>query len=186
MVKYLKTPISEEDIRELRAGDVVYITGTMVTGRDEAHKRAVKENAQPGIDLTGLVLYHAGPIVKDNVVLAAGPTTSKRMEAYQADFLKMHGVKLIVGKGGMGEKTSEACKTLGVCHGIYPGGCAVLAAAAVKEIKDEIWPDLGMPEAMWVMEVENFGPVIINIDTVGGNLIGDNVKKFKERASEEI
>lgn len=181
MVKYLKTPITDDVIKSLKTGDVVYISGTMVTGRDEAHKRAVCENVHPGIDLSGLVLYHAGPIVKDNEIIACGPTTSKRMEAYEADFIKKYGVKLIIGKGGMGDKTREACIENVCAHAIYPGGCAVIAADSMKQIKDEIWPDLGMPEAMWVLEVENFGPCMINIDTYGGDMVAENVKAFKER-----
>lgn len=182
MIKYLKTPISDDDIKSLRTGDVVYISGTMVTGRDEAHKRAVCEMEEPGIDLKGLVLYHAGPIIKDNEVIACGPTTSKRMEAYEADFIDKFGIKLIVGKGGMGEKTRAACVKNVCLHAIYPGGCAVLAADSMKKIKDEIWPDLGMPEAMWVLEVENFGPCIVNIDANGGDMVAENIKGFKERA----
>lgn len=182
MIKHLKTPLSDNDIKELTSGDIVYISGTLITARDEAHKRAKSTPLPEDLDLSGAVLYHTGPIVKDNVVLAAGPTTSMRMDDYEPDFLEKYDVKLIVGKGGMGEKTKQACIKHNVCHGIYPGGCGVLAANAVKKVDREIWPDLGMPEAVWVLTVEDFGPVTINIDSKGGDLMTDNIKKYREKA----
>ena len=186
MVKYLKTPISEAEIRELQAGDTDYVSGLMVTARDDAHKRIVCEGIIPEIDLKGAVLYHAGPIIERQGdaynVLACGPTTSMRMEPFEAEFAEKTGIRLAVGKGGMGEKTAAACVGLGFVHGIYPGGCAVTAAESIIKVKQVIWEDLGMPEAMWVYEAENFGPITINIDTKGGNLMERQKKEYRERA----
>ncbi len=188
--KILTTPFREEDIRSLKAGDVIYISGTMVTARDDGHKRLVKNGIFPEIDLEGLALYHAGPIVCENDaggydMVSCGPTTSMRMEKFQADFIEKSGVRLIVGKGGMGEKTAEACRKYGAVHGVFPGGCAVVAAKCVEEITGVEWEDLGMPEALWKFKVKEFGPIIVNIDTHGGNMIADNKKIFEERKTEQ-
>jgi len=173
----VKTPISEKQIRDLNAGDTIYVTGTVVTARDQAHKRMV-ECIQAGekipVDLNGLAVYHCGPVVKrvgDKwTVIAAGPTTSMRMEQYEDVIIKKFNVRLIIGKGGMGPRTQEAMREIGAVYGAFTGGAAVLAAKLIKEVKQVEWLDLGMPEALWALEVENFGPLIISIDTHGHNL----------------
>ncbi|NOZ31175.1 MAG: fumarate hydratase, partial [Crenarchaeota archaeon] len=117
-VFHLKTPLTDEDVEKLRVGDIVYITGIMVTARDEAHKE-ILETLEKGeklpIDLKGLVLYHCGPVARKRPdgsweIVAAGPTTSMRMESVEAEFIEKTGVKMIVGKGGMGKRTAEAMK----------------------------------------------------------------------------
>ena len=186
----LTTPIKEADVRALRSGDVVYVSGTMVTARDDGHKRLVKNGVFPEIELEGLALYHAGPIVSGNDaggydMVSCGPTTSMRMEKFQGDFIEKSGVRLIIGKGGMGENTAEACRRYGAVHGVFPGGCAVVAAKCVERIIGVEWEDLGMPEALWKFEVKEFGPIIVNIDTHGGNLIAENKKEFDEKKNEQ-
>ena len=172
-----KTPISEEQVRKLTVNDTVYLTGTMVTARDEAHKRALdlyNDNKQLPLNLEGLAVFHCGPIIKkDNqnwTVVAAGPTTSARMEPLQADFIKNFKVRLIIGKGGMGKKTVDAMKKHGAVYGAFTGGAAILAAKAIKQVKNVEWLDLGMPEALWILQVEDFGPLTVAIDTHGNNL----------------
>jgi fumarate hydratase subunit beta len=173
----LKTPLSVQKVRKLRVNDTIYITGTIITARDIAHRRALEynnEKKQLPINLEGLAVFHCGPIVKkDNNgwrVVAAGPTTSARMEPFEDEFIKNFKVRVVVGKGGMGKKTVDAMKQYGAVYGAFTGGAAVLAAKAIKKVKGVEWSDLGMPEAMWILEVEEFGPITIAIDAHGNNL----------------
>jgi len=173
----LETPISETEIRKLAVNDTIYITGTIVTARDAAHKRALDfkiEGKQLPINLDGLAVFHCGPIVKETsdgwTVVAAGPTTSARMDIFEDEFIKNFKVRVVVGKGGMGKKTVDAMKQYGVVYGAFTGGAAVLAAKAIKHVKGVEWSDLGMPEAMWILEVEDFGPLTVAIDCHGNNL----------------
>lgn len=185
MKKILSTPIKTEDVASLKVGDVVYLNGLLVTCRDTGHKRRVLEGVIPKVDLNGGAVFHAGPIVKEVdgrlEIVAIGPTTSMRMEKYEKEFMELTGVKLIIGKGGMGEKTTKACVENNVVHAVYPGGCAVVAADQVEELLDAEWLDLGMPEAFYVMRVKEFGPLIISIDTQGNNLFEQNKRTFNER-----
>lgn len=173
----LKTPIREEGVRRLTVGDVVYVTGTLLTARDAAHKRIVQflhEGREIPMVFDGLPLYHCGPLVKKTdgewTVLAAGPTTSMRMEAFEDEVIRNLGVRLVIGKGGMGEKTSRAMKEHGAVYGAFTGGAAVLASRLVKRVKNVEWLDLGMAEAVWTFEVDKFGPLIVCMDSRGNNL----------------
>ncbi len=184
--KILTTPIKDEDLEDLRAGDVVYLTGHIVTCRDVAHRRLIELKRQLPVDLKGGAIFHAGPIVRklDDgkfEMVSIGPTTSMRMEKFEKDFIEQTGVKLIVGKGGMGPETEAGCKQFKAVHAIFPGGCAVLAATQVDEIEDAQWQDLGMPETLWVNRVTELGPLIISIDTQGNNLIEKNKAEFNAR-----
>lgn len=183
----LKTPISETDIRKLKVNDVVYISGIIFTARDQAHRRALelqKEGKKPPIDMEGLAVFHCGPIVKKEgdkwIVVAAGPTTSTRMDLFEDEFIKNFKVRVVIGKGGMGKKTTDAMKQYGAVYGAFTGGAAVLAAKAVKNVKSVEWFDLGMPEALWIFEVEDFGPLTVAIDSHGNNLFEDVAKKVEE------
>jgi len=183
----LRTPISEEDVRKLKVNDVVYVTGTVVTARDQAHRRAlemVKEGKKIPIDLKGLAVFHCGPIVKKEgekwIAVAAGPTTSTRMDIFEDEFIKAFGVRVVIGKGGMGKRTTEAMKKYGAVYGAFTGGAAVLAAKTIKNVRTVEWYDLGVPEAMWVFEVEDFGPLAISIDSYGNNLFEDIKRQVEE------
>jgi len=183
----LKTPISEEDVRKLKVNDVIYITGTMFTARDSAHKRALdyyKQDKKMPINPQGLAVFHCGPIVKKEndkwTIVAAGPTTSTRMDLFEDEFIKNYKVRVVIGKGGMGKKTTDAMKKYGAVYGAFTGGAAVLAARAVKNVKSVEWFDLGMPEALWILEVEDFGPLAVAIDSHGNNLFEDVRKKVEE------
>lgn len=186
---HLSTPIPEEEIRRLRVGDILYIDGTIVTARDEAHKRALElheRGEKPPIDFRGLAIFHCGPIVKREGdrwrVVAAGPTTSMRMEIFEDRFIEVYRPAVIIGKGGMGERTSKACQRYGCVYAAFTGGAALLAAERIKAVRDVYWlEELGMPECLWVFEVENFGPLIVTIDTHGGNLTEDVKQKVWER-----
>jgi L(+)-tartrate dehydratase beta subunit len=182
----LTTPIKDEDLESLNVGDVVYLTGLLVTCRDVAHRRLVELGRELPVDLKGGAIFHAGPIVRkkedgSHEMVSIGPTTSMRMEKFEKDFIKQTGVKLVVGKGGMGPETQEGCIENKAVHAIFPGGCAVLAATKVEKIEEVQWTDLGMPEALWVNRVKEFGPLIISIDTKGNNLIEQNKKVFNEK-----
>lgn len=196
MEYHLKTPISEADVRKLKVGDVVFITGKMFTARDEAHLRAL-EYHETGkklpVDIRGLVLYHCGPVAKkvDNEwkIVAAGPTTSARMESFESKFISNFDIRLVVGKGGMGSKTTEAMKRFGAIYCAFTGGAAVLAAKAIKKVEKVEWLDLGMPEAVWILEVKEFGPTLITIDTYGNNLTAEVMKQVennREKIYQEI
>ena len=186
MKKILTTPIKAEDLESLNAGDVVYLTGTLFTCRDVAHRRLIEQGRDLPVDLKGGAIFHAGPIVRQKddgeyEMVSIGPTTSMRMEKFEKDFIKQTGVKLIVGKGGMGAETQEGCVENKAVHAIFPGGCAVLAATKVEKIEGAEWKDLGMPETLWINKVKEFGPLIISIDTKGRNLIEENKKVFNEK-----
>ncbi len=190
-VFHLKTPLSDEDVSELRVGDIVYVTGIMVTARDEAHKKileVIESGEKLPIDLNGLVLYHCGPVVRKRKdgsweVVAAGPTTSMRMESVEAEFIEKTGVKMIVGKGGMGQRTAEAMKKHKAVYAVFTGGAGALAADRIKRVVDVYWLDeLGIPEAVWVFEVEEFGPLVVTIDTTGKNYYEEKMKEVKMKA----
>ena len=154
MKKVLTTPIRNEDIADIKVGDVVYLDGYLITCRDVAHRRLIELGRELPVDLKGLAIFHAGPIVakdgeKYNMV-SIGPTTSMRMEKFEKEFIEQTGVKLIIGKGGMGPNTEAGCKEQKALHAVFPGGCAVLAATQVEEIERAEWQDLGMPETLWV------------------------------------
>lgn len=187
----LTTPITEEDICTLHAGDVIYLCGDIVTGRDDVHIRVTKENLDLPVDIRGKALMHAGPIVKgsekeDFEIVAIGPTTSMRMEKLEYDFIKKTGVKLIIGKGGMGERTAEACREFMAVHCVLPAGNAVFTALCVEEISGVEWLDLGMPEALWSMRVKELGPLIVTIDSSGRNLFAERKKKITDCKEEQL
>jgi L(+)-tartrate dehydratase beta subunit len=192
--KILTTPIRDEDLADIHVGDIIYLNGHLITCRDVAHRRLIEEKRPLPVDLKGLAIFHAGPIVRqkgDNnfEMISIGPTTSMRMEKFENEFIAKTGVKLVVGKGGMGAGTVEACKRDKALHVVFPAGCAVLAATQVEEIEDAQWRDLGMPETLWVCRVREFGPLIVSIDTHGRNLFEENKVTFnkkKERAFTEI
>jgi len=173
----LYTPMSEKNIRRLNVGDYVFLNGTIITARDLAHRRMMKYMAEKRsipFSLEGMALYHCGPLVKAHgdewAVLAAGPTTSMRMESFEDGIIENLGVRLIIGKGGMGEKTREAMRRYGAAYAAFTGGAAVLAAKCIKRIIDVKWLDLGLPEAVWIFEVKHFGPLIIGIDSHGRSI----------------
>lgn len=184
----LTTPLSEEDIRKLKVNDVLYLSGTIITARDAAHKK-ILELFQQGkplpVDLQGLAVFHCGPIMKKEndkwVAVAAGPTTSTRMDQFEDELIKDFKVRVVIGKGGMGKRTTDAMQKYGAVYGAFTGGAAVLAAKVVKSVKTVEWlQDLGMPEALWVFEVEEFGPLIIAIDSHGNNLFEEVGRKAEE------
>ena len=213
---HLTTPVSEEDARKLKAGDTIYLSGTVFTARDEAHMELIAHKGIPGFDMTGLGLYHCGPVMKKIpvqgsekeregerkgemekndvkmeggngedirkeeepdekwVVVSAGPTTSFRMETLEPGFLDLFDVKVIIGKGGMGPLTLEALRKHTAVYVSFTGGAGALAAKGLGEVKDVHYlEELGMPEAVWVFEAREFGPLVVSMDSHGNSLYVD-------------
>jgi fumarate hydratase class I len=167
----LRTPVTEEQIRALKVGDVVLINGEMYTGRDAVHAHLMK-NAPP-VDMRGSVLYHCGPVMLKTgekwTVKAAGPTTSAREEPYQADVIKNYGIRVVMGKGGMGKKTLAALKENGAVYLNAIGGAAQYYARAIDEVLDVHLMEFGIPEAMWHLRVHDF-VAIVTMDAHGNSL----------------
>ncbi len=183
----LQAPISEEQIRSLKVGDVVLVSGRMFTGRDAVHAHLMKH--EPPVDLRGGVLYHCGPVVVRErepgaadrqgdegsgtwKVTAAGPTTSIREEPYQAEILKRYGVRAVIGKGGMGAKTLAGLKDSGAVYLNAIGGAAQFYARCIERVTGVSLMEFGTPEAMWHLEVRDF-PAIVTMDAHGNSLHKD-------------
>jgi fumarate hydratase class I len=201
---HLTVPISEEAIRSLHVGDTVYLSGVIVTGRDTAHKymvetfirsAAVPESERALYDelhrlLAGSAIYHCGPVVRQREdgrweFVAAGPTTSIREEPYQADVIAHFGLRGVIGKGGMGQRTLEACRKYGAVYFHAVGGAATLIADTVKEVltvykKDEF----GVPEAFWVIRVENL-PLVVTMDSHGRS-VHEEVRTVSEERLRQL
>jgi fumarate hydratase class I len=198
-MKKLTLPIADEIIRSLHVGDPVSLSGIMLTGRDTVHKWMIdtfikKKRPPEGDDqdvyrairplLEGGAIYHCGPVVAGLDTgkyrfTAAGPTTSIREEPYQGDVMHHFNIKAVIGKGGMGPKTLEACSEV---PGVYLhaiGGAASLIAKSVRKVQGVYKLDFGVPEAMWVIEVEEF-PAVVTMDAHGGSLHKDVETKSSE------
>jgi fumarate hydratase class I len=177
----LTPPLTEAQMRSLHVGDVVLITGEMYTGRDNVHAYLMKN--PPPVDLNGSVLYHCGPVMLKEgdrwTVKAAGPTTSMREEPYQADVIKRYGVRVVIGKGGMGPKTLAALKECGAVYLNGIGGAAQFYARTVEEVLDVNLMEFGIPEAMWHLRVRGFA-AIVTMDSHGGSLHADVEKSSGE------
>jgi len=174
--KKIQTPIGEEEIKDLQLGDIIYLNGEVYTARDRAHQRII-EDESGGKEIPiekGAVLYHCGPLVRKNKgnweIIAAGPTTSSRMEGTTPVVIEKLRIRAIIGKGGMGSATREAMRRYGCVYLALTGGAAVLAATRIKAIKAVYWTDLGMTEAVWHLLVEDFGPLVLSIDARGHSL----------------
>lgn len=170
--KVLRAPITEAQIRELKVGDIVLISGRMVTGRDAVHHYLMKNDSPT--DLDGSVLYHCGPVVRKEddgswSILAAGPTTSIREEPYQADIIGKFGIKAVMGKGGMGPKTLAGLKEHGAVYLNAIGGAAQYYAKCINKVTDVHLLELGTPEAIWEMDVTDF-PAMVTMDSHGNSL----------------
>jgi fumarate hydratase subunit beta len=168
MTKRLKTPLSEEDVRSLKVGETIYLDGVVYTGR-------------------GCALFHCGPIMRKSgeawEVVAAGPTTSSRMNSLEPEFIEKFGPGAIIGKGGMSQPTVDAMKKHGCVYLAITGGAAVLAARGIRSVSGVEWYELGMPEAIWILNAENFGPLTVGIDSHGKSLYAEVNSKVKQNES---
>ncbi len=194
----IQLPFDEKQVRALHVGDPVALSGIMVTGRDEVHKwmidTFIKKTRPPKDDdlqiydtivplLQGSAIYHCGPVVsgldtKDYRFVAAGPTTSIREEPYQGDVMRHFNINGVIGKGGMGEKTLTACQEVPGLYLHAIGGAASLIAQSVKRVVGVYKLEFGVPEALWVIEVENF-PAVVTMDSHGHSLHAEIAEKSK-------
>lgn len=186
----LNTPLSVEDIRKLRVRDVVYLNGTICTSRDRAHRRMIekiqegKREEIPEEILNNGVIYHCGPVIAQEAdgwsIRAAGPTSSSRFTTDEAYLVKNGIIKVAVGKGTMGVNMVRALEGRGVFLEAV-GGCAVAYKRMIKQNKVK-WLELGYPEAVWIFEVEHFGPLVVGIDSWGKSLTGNVMEDVYENA----
>ena len=176
-MKRLSLPLTKDDVLSLHAGDMVTISGRIVTGRDKLHKYLVDKRPpkkELPANLEGAILYHCGPVVKKTSgayeIVAGGPTTSMRVEMYEPEIIRTYGIRGVMGKGGMGSRTMQALKECGCVYLQTIGGAAVYLAEKVKRVAG-VWrlEEFGMAEAMWVLDVEDF-PAIVTMDTQGRSL----------------
>jgi len=189
-VKVLTVPLKEEDMRDLKVGDVVYIKGPVYTSRDMGHmtvKNLLAENKDLPVDFAGAAVFHAGPVVKKKEdgweLVVIGPTTSIRMEPY-ADMMGKLGVRAIIGKGGMAEGTHQACQDYGYVYLQAAPGCAAILAEGIERIEDVHWLELGVPEALWVLKARKFGPLVVGMDTYGNSIYSELKEKGLKKVNE--
>lgn len=175
MIK-LTLPLTEDKVRALKVGDAVEISGVLFTGRDVVHKYLHDGGKlPPSVSLKDGIIYHCGPVVVKDAqgewkVVAAGPTTSIREEPYQWEVIRDFGLRGVIGKGGMGERTLAACKEHGCVYLHAIGGAAQVLAECVKRVRNvSFLKEFGSPEAIWEFEVENF-PAVVTMDSHGGSL----------------
>ena len=188
----LQTPISEEQIRALKVGDAVVVNGIIFTGRDAVHKY-LHEGGElpPGVSLKGGILYHCGPVVMKDAdgawkVTAAGPTTSTREEPYQGQIIRDFGIRAVIGKGGMGDRTLEACREHGCVYLHAVGGAAQVLAERIKRVQNvHFLEKFGSPEAIWELEVENF-PAVVTIDAHGNSLHRDILARSQAELAKRV
>ncbi|KYK21676.1 fumarate hydratase [Thermoplasmatales archaeon SG8-52-2] len=176
MEYHLNLPASKDEIKKLKIGDIVYVTGKIFTARDEAHHMMLeKGKGNVPFDPSEMGLFHCGPLMKKEgnkwQVVSAGPTTSSRMEIFEDKFIETFGVNLIIGKGGMGDRTESALRKFTGVYTAYTGGAGALAADKVEEVLGVYWfEELGMPEAAWIFKVKEFGPLVVAIDSYGKSI----------------
>ena len=178
----IRTPLDERTVRRLKLGETVYLSGNIVMGRDKVHMRAL-EYSRVGKEvpdcIAGSVLFHCGPIMvstgKGWKTVAAGPTTSSRMDSLEPEMIRRFGIRAIIGKGGMSGEVGDAMREVGCVYLAAVGGTAVSLAETVAEVTGAEWEDLGMAEAVWKMRVDRMGPLIVAMDANGGSLY-ENVR----------
>jgi tartrate/fumarate subfamily iron-sulfur-dependent hydro-lyase beta chain len=174
MEYHINIPAGRDDIKKLKVGDILYITGKIFTARDEAHHMMLEKEEIP-FDPSEMALFHCGPLMKKTNsgwdVVSAGPTTSSRMEIFEDKFLAKFSTNIIIGKGGMGERTEKALQKYICVYTSYTGGAGALAADKVEKVEDVYWLDkLGMPEAVWIFRVKEFGPLVVAMDSHGDSI----------------
>ena len=174
MEYHLNLPASMEEIKKLKIRDVIYVTGEIFTARDEAHHMMLETDKIP-FDPAKMALFHCGPLMKKEnnkwQVVSAGPTTSSRMEIFEDKFLEKFGTNIMIGKGGMGERTEKALQKFTGVYTAYTGGAGALAADKVEEVPGVYWlEELGMPEAAWIFKVKELGPLVVAMDSHGRSI----------------
>jgi fumarate hydratase subunit beta len=178
----ITSPANERTVRALKKGQVVFVSGNVITGRDEMHMRALSSKKVPE-ELNGSTLFHCGPImIKEDgewKAIAAGPTTSARMNTMEAEMIRRFRIRMIIGKGGMSDDVLKAMKEVGCVYLAAIGGAAVSLAECLRT-RGVIWEDLGMAEAMWLFDAERLGPLVVAMDADGNSIYDDVRSKVSE------
>jgi fumarate hydratase subunit beta len=188
----LNIPLTENAIRSLKVGDPVELTGILYTGRDRVHKY-LHEGGKlpPGVDFRNGIIYHCGPVVIKDAhdrwkATAAGPTTSIREEPYQWQVMRDFGIRGVIGKGGMGERTLAACQEYGCAYFHAIGGAAQVLAECIKSVRNVYFlKEFGSPEAIWEFEVERF-PAVVTMDAHGRSLHKEVLEASQAKLSEYL
>jgi len=196
MNRTLELPVGETAVRELEVGDTLHVTGRVFTARDEAHWHMLEMHRCGRVlpfEPAHMALFHCGPVARASEgeweIVAAGPTTSIRMELFEDSFLEAFRPRILIGKGGMGERTQAALERIGAVYVHYTGGAGALGARCIERVEGVHWlEELGMPEAVWIFRVRLFGPLLVTMDSRGGNLyerldanIAENTRKILAR-----
>ena len=190
---HLNMPITEEQARELRLGDVVYLSGKVVTLRDMTHGRAVeiiRKGEDVPFDLKNSAIWHCAPIVKKDDsgkwhITAAGSTTSSRFTYTGSELVKKYKTRITFGKGTMWQEAVDVMKEVGSCYLNTTGGTAALYAQKVEEVENVFWLELGLPESAWCLRVKDLGPFIVGIDAHGNSLYANIRKEMNKRLIEQ-
>lgn len=178
----LNLPVSKKEIKKLHAGDILYLSGYIFTARDVAHELLLQKDTRTlPFSPSKMALYHCGPLMKKQAkswyVVSAGPTTSSRMELFEDKLIEKYHIPIIIGKGGMGQRTANALKQYTAIYTVYPGGAGALAADDVEKVVRVHWLEqLGMLEAVWILKMRNFGPLVVAMDSHGGSLLERKIK----------
>ena len=187
-MKRLDYPFNKDQIRDLKVGDMVLISGKVFTGRDAVHKR-IHDGVEPPVSFDNQIIYHCGPVViqdkksKKYEVKAAGPTTSIREEPYEWQVMRDYGILGVIGKGGMGPKTLKGCQDYGCVYFHAIGGAAQVLAEKIDSVDNVYWEDLGSPEAIWELSVTEF-PVVVTMDSHGNSLHAEVQSSSEDKLKE--
>lgn len=189
--RLLTVPLKEEEVRELNAGDVVYLKGLIFTSRDMGHfniKQFLEKNRKLPVDFNGSAIFHAGPVVNKKEdgtyeLVVIGPTTSIRMEPYYKMVADL-GVRAIIGKGGLAKDSLRQFAETGQVYLQAAPGCAVVLAEGISKIKEVHWLELGIPEALWVLDAHRFGPLVVGMDSHGTSIYEELRKKAETKNRE--
>ncbi len=178
MIRQVTLPVVPTEVAAWRAGDIVFLSGTVLTARDLAHRGmldAVRRGERLPFDPTGLPIFHCGPLARRSssgwTIVGLGPTTSARMDGSAPEILRRYRTPFLIGKGGMGAATREALAQHGAAYLAAVGGTGALGAKAVEEVMGVYWlEEVGMPDAVWVLRLHDYGPLVVTIDSTGRDL----------------
>jgi tartrate/fumarate subfamily iron-sulfur-dependent hydro-lyase beta chain len=193
-MKILETPLNPEEVADLRVNEPFKVTGKIFTARDAAHEKLLdlaEKGEEAPFDLSAYPCFHCGPVMKQEdgnwQVVSAGPTTSIRMEIFEDKFMDEFGTKIFIGKGGMGEDTSRALEKHGGVYAQFTGGAGSLMAGSVEEVEEVHYlEELGVPEAIWVCKVNEFGPLLVTMDSTGESIHRDISREVDKNLQKEL
>lgn len=169
----LRVPEDNNRVTEIRAGDVLFVTGDIVIARDQAHKKLLEPDKFIQ-EVVGLPIFHCGPIARKKgeewTIVAGGPTTSTRMDALTPPILEKYKTRIIIGKGGLGEVGKKGLANFGAVYSEFTGGASALAVSKIVKVKKRLLEELGPTELVWIWEVKDFGPLLVTQDHQGNDI----------------